>query len=241
MTRTMYDSTSAASIPAGVTFAAGYDTGYDQGWPPEQWARFNPAVHICTRNDVDTGDVLDMESGAASPSDAVSWLRIRLASTGIWKSLYYSEFLDPQIQAELAAAGIPSAQVPKWVAWYNGNASLDDVAHIVGVVAKQYANSAISGGPYDLSVVANYWPGVDPPPPLPPQPEEEPMSLVVIGTQNDQGQSTGSYLVESSNGAAGGLTVDSASQLPHVVMTDTEYNAFLAQAQKATTPPGPSA
>lgn len=157
----MYDSIKAASIPAGVTFAAGYDTGFEQGWPPEQWARFNPAVHICTRDGVDTGDVFDMESGAASISGAPAWLNLRRAATGVWKSLYYSVGLDAQVQQVLADAGIPSAEVPKWVAWYDGDDDLASVNYVVGVVAKQYANSAITGANYDLSVVADFWPGID--------------------------------------------------------------------------------
>lgn len=47
-----------------------------------------------------------------------------------------------------------------WIAQYDNRAQM-----IPGAIAKQYANPAThGGGHYDLSVVANYWPGVDPKP-----------------------------------------------------------------------------
>ncbi|GLY65481.1 hypothetical protein [Amycolatopsis taiwanensis] len=46
-----------------------------------------------------------------------------------------------------------------WVARYDGVANLP-----VGCVAKQYINPPGSGGHFDLSAVADFWPGIDPAP-----------------------------------------------------------------------------
>lgn len=226
--RTLYDSIDPTAIPTPVQMVGGYVTGFDQNWPPSAWARFGSAVQvrICTRGNVYEGDVLDMESGAASPSDAVPWLQQMRAQTGIWKSLYYSLSLDAQIQANLAAAGIPSLSVPKWVAWYNGNASLDDVSGVVGIVAKQYANSAITGGDYDMSVVVDYWPGIDADPPsIRTRRKRGMFDVVYIGT------ATGHYMVDSDGTAQS--TTAGPTDGSEIGMDGNAFNAFLAARSSA--------
>lgn len=226
--RTMYDSTDPAAIPVPVALVGGYVTGYDQNWPPAAWARFGSAVQvrICTRGGVDDGDVLDMEGGAATVADAVPWLQLRRRSTGVWKSLYYSVSLDLSVQQALQAGGIPSVQVPKWAAWYNGKATLADVTdpsgvNIVGVVAKQYANSAITGGDYDASVVAEYWPGIDADPPSTHKRRKRGMFDVVY-----VGSATGHYLVDSDGTAQS--TTAGPTDGSEIGMDGNAFNAFLA-------------
>ena len=166
----MYDAVGQfyASIPTSAAMVAGYDTDHTPQqsiiWTPTMWAAFPNAVHVHICGDgTNTGDVLDMESGAASVNQLVPWLLARRGATGVWKSAYYSLSVDGDVQRALAQAGIDSALIPKWVAWYNGNASLDDVSSVVGVVAKQYADQALIPGqpPYDMSIVADFWPGID--------------------------------------------------------------------------------
>jgi hypothetical protein len=58
------------------------------------------------------------------------------------------------VAAAFINAGV--AQPNWWLAGY------DDVPEIpAGAIGKQYANEPLTGGHYDLSVVADHWPGVD--------------------------------------------------------------------------------
>lgn len=100
---------------------------------------------------------------------------------------------------------------------------------------QQYDNGvALHGLTVDLdrSLVDDFgqWRGHTPPPP---PTEEYDMALVVIATQDAQGASTGSYLVDSATGATCGIVTDAAPQLPHITTTADGYNAFVTQAQKA--------
>src|SRR5207245_9944229 len=60
-------------------------------------------------------------------------------------------------------------------------------------VAKQYQHPPASGGHYDLSVVADYWPGVDPvPPPAPPSDPCAPIryQLTALQAEHDRYRAT---------------------------------------------------
>lgn len=156
--RTMYDAinTSSSSIPVSAELVAGYDTGYI--WSAADWARFPHArhVHICQRNQM-VGQVLDVESGAATVGYVVGWIRNRRAA-GIDPTVYCSSSTWPQVRAAVAAAGITPPHY--WIAQYDGVASIPTSWLDLGCVAKQYRSLAA----YDLSVVVDYWPGIDPAP-----------------------------------------------------------------------------
>lgn len=156
----MYDAThdSVSAIPLNAAMVAGYVSDHTAGqtilWTPADWARFPAAVKVRISGDASIdANVLDMEAGAAAYSDAPGWLARN--PTG---ALYFSLSAWSQVEAALQNAGIDPAAPPKWVAWYNGVASLSDVSYIPNVVAKQYSDP----GGCDLSVVVDYWPGVDP-------------------------------------------------------------------------------
>jgi hypothetical protein len=81
-------------------------------------------------------------------------------------TIYCSEAIWSSVQSAFAAAKV--AQPQWWIAAYSGPGAV----LYPGAVAHQW----IDHGPYDESVVADFWPGVDtaPAPPVPiPQPTEE--------------------------------------------------------------------
>lgn len=155
MTRLMYDSTSAADIPADAAMVAGYLPPSRYAWSAAAWARFPHAVkvRIAIFASVNDGHVLDVEQGDATPAQAPSWVAMRrLAGTD--PTVYCSQSLWATVRAEFARQGVP--QPHYWIARY------DNVSAIpAGAVAKQYANEPLTGGHYDLSIVADHWPGVD--------------------------------------------------------------------------------
>lgn len=155
--RTMHDSTTAADIPANAQIVAGYVSGRYR-WSDPDWARFPRAikVRIATQASVNDGHVLDVEPGDATPEQAPGWVRMRRAA-GIDPTIYCNLSALPQVQAAFRSAGVPEPHY--WVARYDGVANLPS-----GCVAKQYIDPPGSGGHYDLSAVADFWPGVDPAP-----------------------------------------------------------------------------
>lgn len=151
MTRTMYDAVTAANVPADATLVAGYGDGYYQDVEAFR-ARFPHAtvVEIAVSSHHNLGQVLDVETGDATPAEAPGWVSMRRAA-GVDPSVYCNSSTWPQVRAAFTRAGV--AEPHWWIAQYDGNPTI-----FPGAVAKQYADP----GPYDLSAVADYWPGVDP-------------------------------------------------------------------------------
>jgi hypothetical protein len=151
----MFDSIDASQIPADAQMVAGYVNGI-YAWSAADWARFPHAVHVTvTVNAGGSADVLDVENGDASPAEAPGWIAAHPNG-----SIYCDSSTWPAVRAAFGSRPLP----PFWIANYNGDAS----SIPAGAVAAQYEDA----GPYDLSVVADYWPGVDPapspsPPPVP--------------------------------------------------------------------------
>lgn len=156
MTRLMYDSITAADIPANAQIVGGYVNGTFK-WSDADWARFPNAVHVrfATRAYVNDGCVLDVERGDATPAEAPGWVTMRRAA-GCDPSVYCNASDWPAVRAAFSSAGV--AEPHYMIAHYDNIATIP-----VGAVAKQYINDPASGGHYDLSVVADYWPGVDTP------------------------------------------------------------------------------
>lgn len=169
----MADSVTATDIPPGVYDLVG---GYVDGayaWTDADWLFHHTSrlVRIAVDWRNQEADVLDVEQGDATPGEAVAWTQTRRAN-GQGATLYFSSGLYSQVAAAFAAVGAPVPYV--WVAQWDGVYS-----GWYGAVAKQYANPTLSGGHYDLSWVADYWPGIDtgpapgpipipsPPPPTP--------------------------------------------------------------------------
>lgn len=149
----MYDAVTVSNVPASATLVAGYGDGYYQDVAGFR-ARFPHAtiVEIAVSSHDNLGQVLDVETGDATPAEAPGWVQMRRAA-GVDPTVYCNSSTWPAVQQAFAAAGV--AQPHYWIAQYDG-----DPAIPAGAVAKQYADP----GPYDLSSVVAYWPGVDPTP-----------------------------------------------------------------------------
>lgn len=158
--RTMYDSITASDIPAGVPMVAGYIDG-TFCWSAADWALHANAVQvrIATRADVNDGHVLDVESGDATPDQAPGWATMRRGA-GQDPTIYCGESSWAAVQDAFTAAGV--GQPHYWIAAYPGGGSTDlPTLNGITAVAHQWINDPGSGGHYDLSCVADVWPGVD--------------------------------------------------------------------------------
>jgi len=159
----MYDSVDPMAIPASAAMVAGYIDGERFRWPESAWNRFPSAVKVRIARRVTTNDghVLDVESGIPTvwpPTQAiVDWVQMRRRS-GVAPTIYCNQLNDwAGIRKLFHDAGVTEPSY--WVARYN---NVRDIPS--GAIAKQFANPPLAGGHYDLSVVHDYWPGVDSPP-----------------------------------------------------------------------------
>jgi hypothetical protein len=149
----MYDAVTVANVPADATLVAGYGDGYWNNAAAFK-ARFPGAivVEIAVSSHDNLGQVLDVETGDATPAEAPGWVQMRRAA-GVHPTVYCNSSTWPQVRAAFASAGV--AEPEWWIAQYDNDPTL-----FPGTVAKQYADP----GPYDLSSVAPFWPGIDPTP-----------------------------------------------------------------------------
>ena len=151
----MYDSVTAADIPLGVQMVAGYDDGL-YAWSDADWQRFPNAVHvhIATQPGNDTSPVMDCERGDWSPSQIPGGCATR-RQQGIVPTAYstWSDWDAIKYACQMASIDPPLW----WLAAYDYVPVIPDAA-----IAKQYVNPPQSGGHYDLSVVRDHWPGIDP-------------------------------------------------------------------------------
>jgi nucleoid-associated protein YgaU len=157
MTRTMYDTVDAHSAPAGAGLLAGYVNGKYANMDALR-KRYPHAllVGIAVTADHDGGVVLDVERGDATPAEAPGWVTMR-RHDGVDPTVYCSASIWPQVRAAFHVEHV--AEPHYWIAQWDDRAVLP-----AGAVAKQYINTP----GYDVSVVAAYWPGVDPHPGPPP-------------------------------------------------------------------------
>lgn len=146
----MYDSVSAQAIPTTAELVAGYIDGPYQ-WSDADWQRFpnSVKVRIAIAPWLNDGHVLDVEHLDATPKDSVGWVKTRRAA-GDDPTIYCGLSNLPQVKKAFRAADEPMPHI--WLAWWDGKLDLPQ-----GSVAHQYASEKA----YDLSVVADVWPGVD--------------------------------------------------------------------------------
>lgn len=152
--RTMYDSVDVSTIPANAQIVAGYVDGLYANVGSMQ-RRFPNAVvvRIAVSSRTNDGHVLDVEPGDATPATAVGWVEMRRRA-GADPSVYCNTSQWPAVRKAFRDANIPEPHY--WVAQWDGKAILP-----TGAIAKQYANPTLSHGQYDVSIVADFWPGVD--------------------------------------------------------------------------------
>jgi hypothetical protein len=150
----LYDSDQPASIPDGV-WAAGYVDGYAAGpryWgAPGAWDRFPGAKRIAVFASTNDGDVLDVESGDATPDQVPGWVSRRRNAGVLVPWVYCNRSNRRAVELQLNSAGILSDQVALWIATLDGTQTVPVGPYIIAAV--QYANSASSGGHYDISIV----------------------------------------------------------------------------------------
>ena len=159
--RLLYDGITASNLPPDAVIVAGYVDGLFR-WKDSDWARFTRAikVRIAVFSSTNDGQVLDVEQGNALPVQAPNWVKMRRAA-GIDPTVYCSLSDWPRVKQAFNNQGV--APPHYWIAAYPGNGP----QLYPGSIAHQYA----SNNKFDTSVVADYWPGVDPkpsPPPIPP-------------------------------------------------------------------------
>lgn len=153
----MADSTNPFHIPVRqFNLVAGYVDGA-YAWTSDGWSHHGGVTHVriaCFSTTLDA-DVLDVEAGCSTVDQAGEWLKYHVEH-GEWRVLYFSQSLYPSLRAAVLAHGVGDDQWGKWVANWDGVQDLNPAW-----IAKQFANPALSGGHYDLSTVADFWPGVD--------------------------------------------------------------------------------
>lgn len=155
--RYMFDGVTAATVPVGSWAVAGYVNGE---WPSYDAlvAEFPSAVHLTVSvNATGRAKILDVENGDASPAEAPRWVLDQRAAGDPYPVVYMNQATWPAVKQQFAAQQVTPPLY--WVAAYTADA-LPPSAIPVGAVAVQYYDF----GGYDASVVADYWPGVDPEP-----------------------------------------------------------------------------
>ncbi len=156
--RTMYDAVTVSNLPVGGDLYAGYDDGLYANVGAIH-ARFPGSLVLAITviaSDL-YGDVLDVETGDATPVQAPQWVAARRAGGHPNPIVYTNSSTWPTVKAAFSSAGI--APPIYWIAQYDNAASIPVDWLTAGCVAKQYKGGDTS--PYDTSVVINYIPGID--------------------------------------------------------------------------------
>lgn len=140
----------SSRIPADTPIVAGYGDGICQ-WSSADWDRFPNAIQlviVCFPGS--SGDILDIEPGCASPSDAPGW--IARYNRPIFKvpSLYVN-----RSNRDAVVAACTGLTYDLWVATLDGTIDVPGFGTTVGAI--QYIDV---GGIYDESVCADFWPRV---------------------------------------------------------------------------------
>lgn len=166
--RTAADSISLANL---IPVAGQFDVlmGYDDGqWPDaasiaEQFPG-KTVVRITVAPDDNEGDMLDVESGDATPTDAPGWVTRRRLAGHIGPLVYFPDSWRADVVQAFADQGV--ALPGLFAAAMPGSGA---VLQQPGDAGHQYADN----GSIDFSVLVDYLPGIDPAPS--PTPEEDPM------------------------------------------------------------------
>lgn len=153
MSRLMYDGVTPSRIPIEATMVAAYVDGRYANVVAMR-SRFPHArlVTIAVFASTNAGNVLDVEKGDATPTQAPGWV-VKRRRAGIDPTVYCSASLWPSVRQAFRSLNVPEPHY--WIADYDGDPRIP-----AGAIAKQYKNTP----GYDISSVVNYWPGVDPKP-----------------------------------------------------------------------------
>jgi hypothetical protein len=168
------DSTTAGDIQQNVDFPGGYLDGNFVTVPAVHKRFPGKRVITYTVNGSTSGaDLIDCEAGDATPASAAQYVHDERGKKH-WPGIYTPLTELGDVCHALKAVGL-SVDVPIQTAHYTGhphicNQACFDQLHLVLpfkplIVATQYATQGIGTTKHeDLSLVADYWPGIDPPP-----------------------------------------------------------------------------
>jgi hypothetical protein len=150
----MYDSVTPSAIPTNAALVGGYVDGA-YAWSNADWARFprSVKVRIAVFPRTNDGHVLDVEQGDATPAQAPGWVTMR-RNAGVDPTVYCNASTWSAVISAFQSAGVAAPHY--WIAHYDGSPAIP-----AGAIAKQYNDPPGSGGNYDISAVADFWPGVD--------------------------------------------------------------------------------
>lgn len=164
MTRIMRDSTSPADIPnVGTDIAAGYVNG-KFAWTATQFKQFPVTATIDVLGTDHDADILDVETGDATVSQAVVWVKgKRIAHPNGYPPIIYCNraTLTPLFNALNANGLVVGKHFRLWIATLDGTKVVPDMT---GVTAVQYAGQLQTHHHYDESIVYdNSWKAKTPP------------------------------------------------------------------------------
>lgn len=228
MTRLFYDgiNTDAGRIPVTAQGVFVYVDGLYR-WSESDIARFKNSVIVGTAVFASTndGDELDVERGDATPGEAPGWVLMRRKAGKRAPGVYMNADTWPAVKSAFMAQDV--AEPLYRVAQYDGKAVIP-----AGAFGKQYA----SFDAYDLSVMGDYWPGVDPDPVIGEM--EDGMEIrTVEGSPEVWGLSGGRYWHIADIGA---LSAYRAKGVPEFHVSAAEHASILAAgAQQVSVSGGP--
>lgn len=155
MTRTLVDSTNVTDDPLTAQMVAYYIDGIYATTEAAVRARFPTAVLVpISAIGSNAGIVGDQEPGCMDIGQAITWVEQRRAAS-LDPTIYVNETYGwPGARQAFDAAGVTEPHW--WVADYDSIAIIPN-----GAVAKQYENPTLTHGHFDLSIAADFWPGVD--------------------------------------------------------------------------------
>jgi hypothetical protein len=144
----MYDSVTPTAIPSDAEVVAGYVDGLYR-WSQSDWDRFPTAVKVTIAVFAnDDADVLDVETGDATPQQAPDWIRRQIVRGVSVPTIYCNMSVIDQVRA--ACVGLPFNW---WAAHYTYVEHLEP-----GSVATQWTDHGPQGRNVDISLCATQWP-----------------------------------------------------------------------------------
>lgn len=165
MVRKAYDSVTVSALPTDGDLYLGYVDGrYANVAQIHKRFPRRTVVGITVNGSTLDAQMADVEVGDLTPDGGARWA-VRKVKAGQHPTLYTYASNAGAVQRACTRAGLKPSQWSLFVADYDGDPTLPP-----GCVGKQYRSpdgtgrGKVTDGNYDVSVVADYWPGVDPKP-----------------------------------------------------------------------------
>lgn len=149
--RIMFDSVDPSAIPADAELVAGYVDGPKSVWPTNAWTMFPKAQLVrinVTGDPVNGGDVLDVETGDATPDHAPAWFDAR-GGDAAGLTIYCNRDTLPAVEQAMG-----KRRYFRWIATLDGTFVIPGYKPLEGPAAIQFAGAAQLGGRnVDMSLV----------------------------------------------------------------------------------------